>query len=136
MEHTADIGIRAEGAALEEVVEAAAEALLNSVFDLESVSSSISVSFGAEAPDEAAAIVEALNELLFIIDRHSLAVKRLRTVKVIKKAGSVLIIAAAHGEPFNEQRHEVKTEVKAATYSGLKYEEKDVTCSFECVLDV
>ena len=34
--------------------------------------------------------------------------------------GTVRLVGYAFGEPFDEKKHEVKTEVKAATYSGLK----------------
>jgi len=42
----------------------------------------------------------------------------------------------ACGEKLDVEKHKVKTEVKAATYSQLKIEEKDGLFYVKCVVDV
>ena len=84
IEHVSDVGIRAEGKALEDAFESGAEAMLNVMFNLETIEHTIKITFGADAPDLAALFVEVLNEVLSIQDRHSLAVKSLK-VDEIKK---------------------------------------------------
>ena len=136
MEHISDVGIRAEGKTLEEAFESGAEAALNVMFDLETIEHTIKITFGADAPDLAALFVEVLNETLSIQDRHSLAVKSLKVDEIKKTAAGHIFIGTLYGEPFDREKHEVKTDVKAATYSGLKYYEKDGLHVFECVVDV
>ncbi|MFZ3072535.1 MAG: archease [Thermodesulfobacteriota bacterium] len=136
MEHVSDVGVRAEGKTLEEAMDCGAEAVLNVMFSLETIERVISITFGADAPDLAALFVEVLNETLSIQDRHCLAFKGLRTQEIKKTGAGYVFIGAAFGEPFDREKHEVKTDVKAATYSGLKYYEKDGLHVFECVIDV
>lgn len=136
MEHVSDVGIRAEGKTLEEAFESGVEAALNVMFGLETIEHTIKISFSADAPDMAALFVEVLNEVLSIQDIHSLAGKSLKADEIKKTAVGWLFIGTLYGEPFDREKHEVKTEVKAATYSGLKYYEKDGVHVFECVIDV
>ena len=136
IEHTADVGIRAEGVSIEETVESAASAMLEVMFVTHSIEEKISVTFGVSAADISTLIVEVLNELLSIQDRHSLALKKLQAMGIKPVAGGFSFIGAARGEELDLNRHEVKTEVKAATYAGLKYESIGGLHALECVLDV
>lgn len=136
MEHVSDVGIRAEGKTLEEAFESGAEAALNVMFDLETIEHTIKITFGADAPDMAALFIEVLNEALSIQDRHGLALKKLEADEIRKTNAGYIFIGTLYGEPFDREKHEVKTEVKGATYSGLKYYEKGGTHVFECVVDV
>jgi SHS2 domain-containing protein len=81
--------------------------------------------------------VEVLNETLSIQDTHSFAFKRLAAGEIKKLDNVYRFIGTAYGEPLDLEKHTVKTEVKAATYSGLSYkkvaEDKHI---FECILDV
>src|SRR3990172_5434524 len=121
MEHVSDVGIRAEGKTLEEAFESGAEAALNVMFDLETIEHTIKITFGADAPDIATLFVEVLNETLSIQDRHGLALKKLETNEIRKIPSGYIFIGTLYGEPFDREKHGVKTEVKGATYSGLKY---------------
>jgi len=42
----------------------------------------------------------------------------------------------AFGEKIDPKKHSVRTEVKAATYFGLKYEFRDGSHYLQCVVDV
>ena len=46
------------------------------------------------------------------------------------------LTGAAKGEHLDPEKHKIKTEVKAATYSQLKVEEKDGLFVVRCVVDV
>ena len=148
LEHAADIGIRAEGATMAEAIEAAAEATLGVIFGLDTISEGTSVAIKAEAPEPALLLVEVLNELLSIQDRDGLALKRLETKDIAESEGVLVFTGSAFGETLDPKTHELKTEVKAATYSGLSYSIKDSASTegpasikgpkhvFECVIDV
>ncbi len=130
------MGIHVESESLERAFEEAAEAMLNIMFELDNIRETESVTFGVHAKDLPMLFVEVLNEILSIQDRHSLAIKRFITDELKSVEGGYLLIGTIRGEPFDESRHPVKTEVKAATLAGLKYEEKDGKHIFECVFDL
>ncbi|MBI5599372.1 MAG: archease [Deltaproteobacteria bacterium] len=136
MEHASDVGIHAEGETIGKAFESGAEAMLNVMFDLSTIRPTVDVTFSAEAGDEALLFVEVLNEILSIQDRHSLAVKRLEAVEIKQTGSGLSFIGRIYGEPFNPEKHAVKTEVKAATYSGLSCVAVDGKYILECVVDV
>ncbi len=136
IEHTADIGIRAEGKDLSEVIGSAAQATLNVMHRTDSVTPSVSITFSVDADETATLVVEVLNELLFIQDRHGLSLKGLKVLEIKEEEEYMRLIGVCTGEKFDAEKHGAKTEVKAATYSGLKYEEGPKECIFECLLDV
>ena len=137
LEHGADMGIRAEGSTLEEAFESGAEAMLGIMFELQDIKEYMSVSVWTSARDIPLLFVETLNELLSIQSRDGLALKRLRVDEIKKTDRGFELRGRAFGEGFNKERHRVKTEVKAATYSGLGYEEKrEGGYVLQCVVDV
>jgi SHS2 domain-containing protein len=137
IEHLADIGIHAEGSTIEEAFESGAEAMLNVMFDLSTVNVTENITFGVDGPDLPLLFVEVLNETLSIQDRHGLAFKRLTAGEIKKMDNVCRFIGTAYGEPLDLEKHTVKTEVKAATYSGLSYKKVDEGKHvLECILDV
>lgn len=121
---------------MEEAFKSGAEALLNIVFDLDTIGDDISVPITARAPAPDLLFVEALNELISILDSEGLALKGIREVRISEERGGYFFNATSYGERFNAGIHTVKCEVKGATYSGLSYEIKEGTHRFTCVVDV
>ena len=56
--------------------------------------------------------------------------------KIEEKGNKFYLEGEALGEKIDLNRHELKTEVKAATYHGLKVEKTDDECRVRCVVDV
>lgn len=137
LEHTADIGIRAEGESIEAAFASGVEAVLNVIFDLATVNRTVAITFAKDARDITLLFVEVINEVLSIGDRHGLALVGVN-VKSISPAGDGWrFIGTIYGEPINLEKHTPKTEVKAATYSGLSYNKGEKgNHVFECLLDV
>lgn len=137
IEHTSDIGISAAGADIKEAFESGVEAMLSVMFDLATVSEKQSVEVAAEAPSIELLFVEVLNEVLSLQGRDSLALKRLHAVEIVESVGRCSFKGTAHGEPFDREKHDVRTEVKGATYSGLRHTTgEDGAHTLECILDV
>jgi SHS2 domain-containing protein len=137
IEHLADIGIRAKGATVEEAFVSGAEAVLNIMFDLSTIDITENITFGIDGADLQLLFVEVLNETLSIQDIHGLAFKRLTTGEIKELNDGFRFIGTAYGEPLDLEKHAVKTEVKAATYSGLSYKKgSEGEHVFECILDV
>ncbi len=58
-------------------------------------------------------------------------------VQITKRADDSFKLAGfAWGEEIDAPRHKIGTEVKAATYSGLKYKEERGIHSLQCLLDI
>jgi SHS2 domain-containing protein len=137
-EHISDIGIRAEGTSLEEAFEAGARAALAVMFVTETVGSGATVEITASAPEIDLLFVEVINEVISIIGRDELAAHKVRDSKIEElPEGGFSFIGTVVGERFDADAHEVLTEVKAATYSGLRYRIGDHgEHILECVLDI
>ena len=136
LDHEADVGIRAIGSTLEEAFQEGAKAMLNVMWDISTIEERQNVSIESEARDIPELFVEALNEILFKQDVEGLALDRFEVDEIKKVNDRYRLKGTAYGEPLNLDKHTVKTEVKAATYAGLRYEEKEGQHIVQCILDV
>ena len=136
LEHQADFGILALGGTLEEAFEDAAKAMFNIMVPLAEVKPAKEVMVEAEANDIAALFVEWLNKLLTEKDLKEMLFSEFKVTEILKKDGQFHLKGKALGEKIDLKKHHVKTEVKAATYAGLKYEIKDKKHNLQCVVDV
>lgn len=136
LDHEADVGIRAIGSTLKEAFEQGAKAMLNVMWDISTISERQYVVVECAARDIPELFVEALNEILFKQDVEGLALARFQVNGISMMNGRYRLTGIAYGEPLNFEKHTVKTEVKAATYAGLRYEEKEGQHIVQCILDV
>jgi len=134
LEHEADLGILANADTLEQAFEEGAKAMFNAMVDIARVKPAVKseVSVSAESVDSL--FVEFLNALLTKVDTEGMVFSRFR-VRILKEE-TYCLTAEAWGEPLDQKRHEVKTEVKAATYSGLKCWTDSGKHHVQCVLDI
>ena len=136
LDHPSDVAIRAEGTSAKEALEEGAGAMLNVIFEVKSIRETKEVSLSAEAPEMETLFIEVLNELLSVQDRDALALKRLKAVSIDKTPEGYVFKGIAYGERFRPGETEVKTEVKAATYSALSYRIEGERHIFKFVIDV
>jgi SHS2 domain-containing protein len=134
LEHEADIGIKATADTLEEAFEEGGMALFNSMVDIARVEPIKRIEVEASADSVDSLFVEFLNTLLAKVDTEGMVFSRFR-VKIEKGEGYRLN-ASAWGEPLDQKKHDVKTEVKAATYHGLKCWSDSGKHHVQCVLDI
>jgi SHS2 domain-containing protein len=130
LEHEADVGILAIGDSLEEAFSEGAKAMFNVMVDIEGVEAKEEIEIECNAKDIPTLFVEWLNELIHKRDTEDMFFSKFE-VKIKDNE----LIGKAIGEKINLDKHKVKTEVKAATYYGLKFEEKD-KFKLQCVLDI
>jgi SHS2 domain-containing protein len=136
LDHEADVGIRASGVTLEEAISEGARAMFGVMTDLNRVGRSEEATIRCQARDPAALFVECLNELLFQSDVRHLLFADLQVTRLVHTYAGYELEGVARGEPLDAAKHDLWTEVKAATYAGLKYEIKDGGHVLQCVLDV
>ena len=131
LEHEADVGILAIGDSLEEAFSEGAKAMFGVMVDVKGVEAKKSVEIKCSAKDIPALFVEWLNELIQKKDTEEMFFSKFK-VKIKDNE----LTGKAIGEKINLDKHKVKTEVKAATYSGLKYEKKGSKHALQCILDI
>jgi SHS2 domain-containing protein len=116
IEHTADTGIIAYGADIEEAFANVAYGMFSLMANLEEVREETSRYVEAEGSDKESLVVAWLNELLYQFDVERILFKRFNILKLT----DTRLRADAYGEKVDPSRHELHGGVKAATYHMLK----------------
>jgi SHS2 domain-containing protein len=112
LEHTSDIGVLARGATREEALRAASHGLVSILANPAGFRPLEERYFKAPGRDDAAQIVNWLNEILFFFDTESMVFVEF----TIDSWTSDEITGRAKGERFDIDRHEFRAAAKAATY--------------------
>jgi protein archease len=112
LEHTSDVGVLARGRDRDEALLAASHGLVSLLVNPEPFRALEERYFKASGTDEAAQIVNWLNEILFFFDTEGMVFVDF----AIDSWGPGEITGRAKGERFDIDRHEFRTAVKAATY--------------------
>ena len=115
IDHTADVGVVAYGASVNQVFGNAARALFSLINEPALVAETLSRDIELEAPDEESLLIEWLNELIYLFDTENILFKRFEVSVLDGKK----LKARACGEKVDTSRHKLKTGVKAATYHML-----------------
>lgn len=134
LEHEADVGIRGWGKTVEEAFENGARAMFSVMVNLEKVEPRNEIKVEVKAEDITSLFIEWLNALLAQRDISEMVFSDF-AVK-IEGNKEVSLSGKARGEPLDQEKHEIRTEVKAATYFGLKSGEEKGMHFFQCVLDI
>ncbi|MEM7819608.1 MAG: archease [Candidatus Aenigmatarchaeota archaeon] len=133
-DHRADIGIRGFGKTLEEAFQEAAKAMFGVMGNIKNVDKKSKIEIKCEADDDAGLFIEFLNTLLAEADINRFFFSDFK-IK-IKKNNKYKLSGYAFGEKRNPEKHELKLEVKAATFSQLKVEKSGDKFIVQCVVDV
>lgn len=135
LDHEADIGIRSWGETVEEAFENGAIALFSIMVEMDAINPLETLSVTAEADDLDSLFVEWLNELIAQKDIERMVFSTF-SVTIKKWNETFFLVGTATGEPLDQEKHGIKTEVKAATYYGLKSGREKGHHFFQCVLDI
>lgn len=133
LEHTADIGIECSGDTLEEAFSEGGKALFEVMVDIQTIEPIEIITFTVESDSVENLFIEYLNKLIALKDINESVYSEFE-VEIIEKDGKFILNCLARGEILNQEKHNIKTEVKSATYYGLKYNK--VTNTLTTVLDV
>ena len=121
LEHTADIGLEARGASLEELFANCGTGLFSLVTDLSLVKERESRELELEAGDYESLLVRWLSRLLYFLDAEEMLFKRFD----VQRLGRFRIKATAWGEPIRRDSHDLRLAIKAVTYHKLEVQEID-----------
>ena len=130
--HQADVGVRGQGATLEQAFEQAALALTAVIADPADVAHKEMIRFSCEAPDAELLLVDWLNRLIYEMATRNMLFSRFH----VHLEGNSLT-AQAWGEALEVARHRPAVEVKGATYTALKVaQHPEGGWLAQCVVDV
>ncbi|MFQ6104689.1 MAG: archease [Candidatus Glassbacteria bacterium] len=136
LDHQADIGISSWGNSLEEALKDGALALFGVMANLDSVEAKSELVITCSAREESLLFVEMLNALVSKASLEGYIFRELSAVSIERTDDGLELTAKARGEELDPARHELGVEVKAATYSGLKYRKEAGKHYFKCLLDI
>ncbi|HLI91865.1 MAG TPA: archease [Ktedonobacteraceae bacterium] len=111
-EHTADIGLHAYGSTLAELFVHAAQGMESLMVPLEQIRTVTSREITVEGHDPVSLLVAWLNELIFLFDTEYLLLRDF----VIEAISETRLTARVSGEPYDAQRHELSSAIKAVTW--------------------
>ena len=131
-QHDADIGVRGFGADMSEAFEQVAYALTAVVSSPEAVAATKSLTIECEAPDDELLLYAWLNALVYEMATRGMLFAEF-SVSIVGHQ----LFARIAGEIVNVARHQPAVEVKGATLTELRVEERpDGTWMAQCVVDV
>lgn len=137
-EHKADIGIKGIGKTIAKSFEETAKALFDLEVDIKKVKPQKKFSIMAEAQNYEELLIEFLNALLAESGiKEMVFSKFLVKISQDKRKDRLILKANAYGEKLNIKKHNIRVEVKAATYGELKvYQDKNKNWINQCIVDV
>jgi SHS2 domain-containing protein len=131
IDHTADVGIRAYGANMQQAFANAAKAMFSLITGLDTVRVALHRDVEVSAPDKETLLVEWLNELVYIFDVERLLFIGFDIISITPTS----LRARCRGEKVDKSRHEIKTGIKSATYHQVKVEDNG-GCRVQVYLDI
>jgi len=132
LEHTSDIGVLARGDSRKEALIAASQGLVSILVDPANFKPLEERFFKATGSDEAAQIVNWMNEILFFFDTEGMVFVEFE----IESWSPNEIVGRARGERLDIDRHEFRTAVKAATYHQFENHQTPQGWEIRVFLDV
>ena len=111
-EHTADVGLHAYGSTLAELFVHAAQGMESLMVPLEQIRVVTSREITVEGHDHVSLLIAWLNELIFLFDTEYLLFRDI-TIDTITETR---VIGRVAGEPYDAQRHELSSAIKAVTW--------------------
>lgn len=131
-DHTADLGIEFFGDSREGLFVSAGAGLFDVITDPGQVKPTESFHFEVEGIDLEDLLINWLRELLYL---HQ--VKRILLCEFhISEMDAVHLKGTVRGEPFDAKRHEIKKEIKAATYHNIEVTENKGRWTARVIFDV
>jgi len=123
--HTADVAVELRAPSREALFAEALVAFTDTVTDPEAVAPAEEHGLAAEAEDLEALMVEWLGELVYRFDVDGLLFREAEVEIGKREGGGLRLMARARGEPYDEERHPLKVQVKGITYHELEVREEE-----------
>lgn len=132
LDHTGDLGIRVWAADVRGIFQEAARALFGIITDLDKVEVHVDIEVAVNGLGQEELLVAWLNELLYLYEVEDLLLCDFAITEIDE--GSVK--GMAMGEEFDEDRHDIKTSIKAVTYHQVEIQEQDGCWQAQVIFDI
>ena len=132
IEHTADLGLRIHGRDLAEVFLNAGRGMLSLCVDPATIRPGRERRVNVTGDDTVEVLFEWLREILYQFNVSAVIWQPERITGVT----DCCLEAVVREDPIDATRHELRHEVKAATYHGLTIEQTDDGWTAEAIFDV
>jgi SHS2 domain-containing protein len=132
IDHTADVGIIAYGADVEELFSNAALALFSLITEPERIEEKLHLDLEVSSEDRDSLLIEWLNELIYLFDVKHILFNRFDIESLTHND----LKATCYGEDFDPLKHKIKIGVKAATYHMLRLEKNGSGYKSQIILDI
>lgn len=132
IDHTADIGFVVYGEELKRLFENAGEAFFTVITDLEKVKRVTERKIEIVGESLERLMVDWLSELLYLHEVENLLFSQFE----VESVGEEGLKARIKGEPFEEGRHLIKTEVKAVTFHQIQVKQEEGLWRAQVILDL
>ena len=129
--HDADVGVRGFGPSREVAFEQAALAMIAVITDPRAVRARNKVSIECRAPDEELLLAEWLNRLVY-----EMATRRMLFSRFSVRIDAGVLRGEAWGERLDRARHQPAVEIKGATYTALRVQQRNGEWRAQTVVDV
>jgi len=131
-EHTADIGLYAYGSTLPELFIHAAEGMESLMVAPEQVRAQVSRDLDVEGHDIVSLLIAWLNELIFLFDTDYLIFRQFEILDFTETH----LKGRATGEPYDADRHELSSAIKAVTWHEAAVEPIDGGYKARIIFDI
>jgi SHS2 domain-containing protein len=135
IDHTADVAADLTGRTLNELFASAAQALTDTISELDRVRPVVTQSVTLEAGSIETLLVDWLNELVYRFEVQNMLFSD-ATVTVEPRQDRWMLGATVAGELFDPARHPSRVLVKGATYHGLEITDQAGDWRARIVLDI
>jgi SHS2 domain-containing protein len=131
---TADAAFEVEGKTLEELFRDAAVATFEVMADTGTVKPEVTREIKLENEDVDNLLFDWLSELVYLKDADGLIFSRFDVN--IRKNDAYKLKATASGEPINQRKHSLRSDVKAVTYHMFEVKKTGENWTARVVLDI
>ncbi|HET9918825.1 MAG TPA: archease [Ktedonobacteraceae bacterium] len=131
-DHTADVGLHAYGTTLAELFIHAAEGMESLMIAPEQVRSLVSRKIMVEGHDSVSLLVAWLSELIFLFDTEFLLLRDF----AIDAITETRLTARVSGEPYDAQRHDLSSAIKAVTWHEAAVERTSEGYKASIIFDI
>jgi len=131
-DHTADVGIHAFGRTLPELFIHAAQGMESLMVAPEQVRELVNREIAVEGHDIVSLLIAWLSELIFLFDTEYLLFRTFE-VNVFTETS---VRGRAYGEPYDAQRHELGSAIKAVTWHEATVEPGDDGYMARIIFDI
>lgn len=134
--HTTDAYIEAVGATLEEAMQFAGMALIDTMCSIESIEPTVTEQVETSGRDEVTLLYDWLERILLKFDLEGKVYSRFRVAPISKSAAGLSATAEISGEKYDRKKHDAKVEVKAVTYHRMEVLREGNSATLRFILDL